>query len=65
MDYKRAYCKICNKNVKAQDKGTSHWLHFIFTILTGGLWAVIWLLCGMSSNWQCSECGGKKMGRVK
>ena len=28
---------------------TSHVLHLILTIFTGGLWAIIWILCGLSN----------------
>jgi len=61
MEYKRSFCKLCDKNVKAEAKGTSHILHLIMTICTGGIWSIMWLLCAMSNTWSCSECGGRKL----
>lgn len=29
---------------------TNHILHLILSILTGGLWVVIWILCGISNS---------------
>ena len=29
---------------------TSHIIHFILTLLTGGLWIIIWVLCASSNN---------------
>lgn len=31
-------------------KKTSHIFHLIFSILTGGLWIVIWILCALSNS---------------
>ena len=31
-------------------KKTSHIFHLIFSVLTGGLWIVIWLLCALSNS---------------
>ena len=56
------YCKSCNKQVLARKKGTNHILHLLLTLLTGGLWLLIWILCGISnglSSWRCSFCGKK------
>jgi hypothetical protein len=68
--YMPAYCKICGENVKAeaQIKETNHILHLILSILTGGIWLVIWLLIAVSSNgekniknYSCTKCGNKKL----
>jgi len=59
MKYKRAFCKLCDKNVKAEAKETSHILHLFLTVITGGIWSIMWLMCAMSNTWYCSECGSK------
>lgn len=33
-----------------QYKKTSHFTHLILTLLTGGLWIVIWILCWFMNN---------------
>ena len=65
MKYKRAYCKICDKNVKAEAKSPSHILHLLLSLITGGIWIIMWILCALSADWHCSECGGRKIGRVR
>ena len=59
MKTKRSFCKSCGKNVKAEAKDTSHLLHLILSIFTGGAWLIMWILCAMSNTWSCSECGGR------
>lgn len=29
---------------------TSHLLHFVLTLLTGGVWLLVWLLCGLMNS---------------
>jgi hypothetical protein len=61
-DGKEAYTKVRNahkKVVEAQRekrateipeyKKTSHFVHFVLTIVTGGLWLLVWLFCGLSN----------------
>lgn len=36
--------------LESQKKKTNHILHLILSIVTGGLWLVIWLLVGMSNS---------------
>ena len=47
-------------NVLARAKGTNHILHLLLTIVTGGLWAVVWLFASMGKkDWRCPSCGQK------
>jgi len=65
MHYKKAYCKDCEDNVKAEAKGANHVLHFLLCIPTFGLWIVIWVAAAYSKLWTCSVCGTRKLSRVK
>ena len=42
-------------NLQQQKKQTSHVLHLLLSVLTGGLWLVIWLLCGIANASQNSK----------
>jgi len=62
---KSGFCKMCNQQTVVFRKGTSHILHLLLTIITGGLWLIIWL--GLSikfSGWRCSQCGSTKVSKV-
>lgn len=45
----------------AQANKPNHLLHLILTILTAGLWGIVWLILIISSmgNYRCTRCGGK------
>lgn len=36
-------------------KTTSHIRHLILTLLTGGMWMIVWLFCGLITNNQNKE----------
>jgi len=60
----KGYCGNCQKQVLIRRKGTNHLLHLILTLLTGGLWAIVWVICAIKVNgWRCSQCG-EKAGRL-
>ncbi len=59
------FCKSCNKQVVVFRKGTNHILHLLLTVLTAGLWIIIWLGVGVKfGGWRCTECGSNKINRV-
>ena len=35
--------------LQQRKKKTSHVLHLLLSVLTGGLWLIIWLLCGIAN----------------
>jgi len=41
--------------LQQRKKKTSHVLHLLLSVLTGGLWLVIWLLCGIANASQNSK----------
>lgn len=54
------YCKACNRQVMIRRKGTNHILHFLITLLTGGLWVIVWIFAAIKiGGWRCTMCGVK------
>lgn len=44
--------------VLARAKGPSHILHLLLTLVTGGLWAIVWIFaCMGKKDWRCPTCG--------
>ena len=37
-------------SLQQQKKQTSHVLHLLLSVITGGFWLIIWLLCGIANN---------------
>ncbi len=59
------FCGMCNKQVLVRRKGTNHILHLILSILTAGLWIIVWILASIKmSGWRCSQCGSGKISQV-
>ena len=52
-----AFCPYCQKQVIAEKEGTNHILHLLLSVLTSGFWVIIWILCALSGEWRCSQCG--------
>lgn len=55
------YCRHCNKNVMTQKNTPNHLLHLILTVLTLGVWAIVWIILMLSNigGRRCTECGQK------
>ena len=59
------FCGVCNKQVLVRRKGTNHLLHLILSILTAGLWVIVWILASIKfGGWRCTQCGSTKISRV-
>lgn len=57
MEHIQAYCKDCEKRIRAERKGTKHILHLILTIFTAGLWLIIWIGSSIKfGGWSCPSC---------
>ena len=41
--------------LEMRKKKTMHILHLILSVLTGGFWLIIWLLCGISNALENSK----------
>lgn len=66
MQEATGYCKRCKERVLIRRIITpkaNHVLHFLITLCTCGLWALVWMLAGMQGgkkqSWRCSKCGGR------
>lgn len=53
------YCKNCGRQTIHLQPSTSHVLHLLMTILTFGVWVIVWFLVAQSNSSQskCAECG--------
>lgn len=64
-DRKSGFCKPCGKQTIVFRKGTNHILHLLLSILTGGLWLIIWLGVAIKfGGWRCTQCGSTKVSGV-
>lgn len=62
---KSGFCKDCNKRVVVFRKGTNHILHLILSILTAGIWLIVWIGSAIKfGGWRCAECGSTKISQV-
>ena len=46
--------------VLAEKPGTNHILHLILTLVTFGVWIIVWVLAAMASSsnsYRCPHCG--------
>lgn len=54
------WCGYCGERVLAERAGTSHVLHLLLSVLTCGLWLVVWLGTAIKfGGWRCSRCGSR------
>lgn len=61
MLVKRKWCRTCGAYRRFEKEKANHILHLLLTIVTGGLWLIVWIMasCFGGSNWSCSVCGGR------
>ena len=52
-------CISCDEQRLHVRQGVNHVLHLLLTVLTGGLWAIIWLALALAlkPSWRCGRCG--------
>ena len=51
------YCENCGKQVLALRPGTSRARQLLLTIVTLGLWSIVWVIDSIRRpGWRCSEC---------
>ena len=60
-EYSTGYCKHCAAERKLERKGTNHILHLLLSIVTFGLWLIVWLFISRLrfGGWVCSQCGSE------
>jgi len=62
IENQQMHCKNCEKNVLSTREGTNHTFHLIATVVTGGLWAFVWLFRSFKyGGWCCPFCGTSKL----
>lgn len=58
VEQSQRFCDHCNEYVLAVRKGTNHILHLLLSIITGGVWIIVWILVSVKmGGWRCSKCG--------
>ena len=61
MKQASGYCSACRRRVYATGRSPNHLLHLVLSVITFGLWLVVWLLLavGTAGNYRCTRCGGR------
>ena len=54
------YCLSCDQPVLAEKQRPTHVLHLLLTLLTGGLWLIVWLGLSLPSTPRCPHCGSSR-----
>lgn len=63
IEYSTGFCEQCDENVKMQRSTPNHIFHFVMSVLTCGLWLLVWLsVASEKTPWICSRCGAKLGG---
>ena len=50
-------CVQCNKMTMHYQEKPNHFLHLLLSIVTAGIWLIVWLLFVQAKDPQCSICG--------
>lgn len=62
IETRSGYCNDCGERRKLERNGVNHVFHLILTLVTVGLWGIIWILAAFSKDpWRCSTCGSKRI----
>ena len=63
--HKQGYCKQCKQIRPVMRPGTNHILHLILSIVTAGIWVIVWILAAVKiGGWRCESCGGSQISKV-
>jgi hypothetical protein len=52
--------------VLAEKQTTNHLLHLLLSVVTAGVWVIVWLLVGIRNDlgsYRCPSCGAKTRSR--
>lgn len=53
-----AYCPQCEDQVRITRQTPNHLLHLVLSVVTMGLWVIVWAMLAMEKRpWRCSACG--------
>lgn len=56
------YCATCQRQTLHSKERVNHVLHLILSVLTVGLWVIVWAILGASNSAErtrCTVCGSK------
>lgn len=56
------FCRVCERQTAFVKEGHNSVFHLLMTVLTAGVWLIVWVLVGASSSagaYRCSQCGSK------
>lgn len=56
----RRFCKDCGQNRLFEKQKPNHILHLIFSLITVGIWLLVWIpliVISMFRPFRCGECG--------
>lgn len=57
---KGAWCGVCGQQRLFVAPTPSHLLHLVLTIITAGIWLIVWLIIGGKTGpYRCTVCGSK------
>jgi hypothetical protein len=52
------WCYRCERRTALERRGINHVLHLLLSIVTAGIWVIVWILCGLAREpWRCRICG--------
>lgn len=58
MDVSPGFCFACDLRQRLERKSVNHILHLILSVITAGIWLIVWLLVSLGrGKWSCSVCG--------
>lgn len=64
--FKTAKCKVCKARRKVSRPRTNHILHLLLSVVTCGLWLLIWIGVGIKfGGWRCEICGSGRVSWVR
>lgn len=57
--YVPAYCPKCKDQVMGIGSRPSHVMHLILSVITGGVWLIVWAFFALRrGSLKCVKCGG-------
>lgn len=63
----RRYCPEDDRMVLAEKQTPNHLLHLVLSIVTAGIWIIVWVVLAIGSDfgaYKCPHCGAKTRSRA-
>lgn len=56
--YSDGFCPYCKRHVQTSRPTPNHLLHLLMSLVTAGVWVVVWALVILKHEpWRCTVCG--------